>query len=132
MILDSLTRRSFGALMLSSVAACGGIPASNPEEEALPSFLEGYGPIFDAGFTLPGIPVEYTQGINRRMEGFYTGEAEPGTIDVDPYSKFLYLIQEDGRAIRRRQNGVYTGRDCNGTSTSRMSYQTSRDSTTVW
>jgi len=117
MISDSITRRSFGALMLSSAAACGQLPFSNPEVEETPQFLEGYGPIFDAGYTLPGIPEEYTQGINRRMEGFYTGEAEPGTIDVDPYSKFLYLIQEDGRAVRYPVGVGRAGRSFSGRGT---------------
>ena len=120
MISDSLSRRAFGALSLSAIAACARVPASNPEEEALPQFLPGYEPIFDAGFTLPGIPQEYTQGINRRMEGFYTGEAEPGTIDVDPYSKFLYLIEEDGRAIRYPVGVGRAGRSFSGRGTIKL------------
>ncbi len=113
-----VSRRAFGAMMLSSVAACGRrVPASNPEIEQLPQFLDGYGPLPDAGFTLPGVPPEYLEGINRRMEGIYTGEAEAGTIDVDPYAKFLYLVQEDGRAIRYPVGVGRAGRSFSGTGT---------------
>ena len=116
-----LSRRTFGAMMLSTAAACGPrVPASNPEAEALPQFLPGYGPIPDAGFTLPGIPEELTLGINRRMEGIYTGEAEPGTIDVDPYAKFLYLVQENGRAIRYPVGVGRAGRSFSGSGTIRL------------
>lgn len=98
-----IPRRAFGALLLSSVAACGGgVPQSNIVGSFLDTddFLPEYEPIFDAGFNLPGIPKRFTQGVNRRMEGFYQGEQGPGTLDVDPYAKFLYYINEDGTAVR--------------------------------
>lgn len=95
-----LSRRSFGAmLLLTTAAACAG---QEPEVEAPPAetYLPGYEPIEDAGYSLPGIPMKYTQGINRRMEGIYTGEAPLGSIDVDPYAKFLYHVREDGTTTR--------------------------------
>ena len=97
-----LSRRHFTGMMLSTVAACGPrIPESNAVVEPVEmQFLEGYGPIFDAGYDLPAIPSKYTQGVNRRMTGTYLGEQGPGTLDVDPYAKFLYFIEESGRAIR--------------------------------
>jgi lipoprotein-anchoring transpeptidase ErfK/SrfK len=120
MITMKYTRRSFGAMLLSSTAACGTVvPSSNPEIEQV-QFLEGYGPTPDAGFILPGIPEEYTQGVNRRMTGRYTGEAAPGTIDVDPYAKFLYLVKEDGRAIRYPVGVGRAGRSIRGSATIRL------------
>ncbi len=97
----NLSRRAFGAMLLSSVAACGpSVPASNSDAPVAINFAPGYEPIFDAGYNLPGIPPEYTMGDNRRMTGLYLGEQGPGTLDVDPYAKFLYFIEEDGRAVR--------------------------------
>ena len=56
---STYSRRAFAAMMLSSTAACGAFrrkpPASNPLPEELPSFMDGYGPLLDAGFNLPGI-----------------------------------------------------------------------------
>lgn len=111
-----LTRRAFGAMLLASTAACAPRrPISNPVVAPILEFMDGYGPIFDAGYDLPGIHSIYLQGINRRMTGQYLGEAEPGSIDVDPYSKFLYHVKFDGTAVRYpvgvgRQGRTLSGR----------------------
>ena len=121
MIPASLTRRTFGAMLLSTTAACSvRVPASNPSEAELPQFLEGYGPLPDAGFNLPGIPMEYTQGVNRRMTGIYTGEAAPGTIDVDPYAKFQKQEKDDGTAIRYPVGVGRAGRSIRGSATIKL------------
>ena len=100
-ITTKYSRRAFGALLLGTTAACAStIPESMLEIPQAMSFLDGYGPIFDAGYNLPGIPVELTQGVNRRMTGIYMGEAPPNSIDVDPYAKFLYHVKDDGTAVR--------------------------------
>lgn len=100
----AMTRRSFGALTLGTVAACGPrIPVSNPDDlvvPQLPVFDAGYEPLFDAGYNLPGITSDFTVGVNRRMSGMYLGEAPFNSIDVDPYAKFLYHIKEDGSTTR--------------------------------
>lgn len=123
--ISKLTRRSFGAMSLAGLAAgcTRRIPNSNPEPvEVIPAmqFSEGYGPIFDAGYNLPAIPSVYTQGINRRMEGIYTGEGRPGTIDVDPYAKFLYFINEDLTAIRYPVGVGRAGRSLSGRATIKL------------
>lgn len=94
----TLTRRSFGALALGSLAACATTPDDSLGELVVPGvqYLDDYGPLFDAGYTLPPVPEEFTQGVNRRMTGVYVGEQSPGTIDVDPYAKLLYFIPESG------------------------------------
>ncbi|MEZ5798295.1 MAG: hypothetical protein R3D63_12880 [Paracoccaceae bacterium] len=38
--------------------------------------------------------------MNRRIVGTYLGEQPPGTIDVDPYAKFLYLVREGDQSVR--------------------------------
>ena len=56
-----LTRRSFGAMMLASTAAACGprVPYTEiPTRADRPDFLDGYGPLPDAGYNLPGIPTE--------------------------------------------------------------------------
>ena len=97
----TLTRRSFGSLMLGSLAACAAPVTQDGDGPGVEvpgvDFIDGYGPIFDAGVhTLPPVPAGYTQGVNRRMTGVYVGEQEPGTIEVDPYAKFLYWIPPEG------------------------------------
>jgi lipoprotein-anchoring transpeptidase ErfK/SrfK len=88
-------------MLASTAAACApAVPQSNVDAMPEPQFLEGYGPIFDAGYNLPGIPEQYLMGVNRRMSGTYLGEAPAGSIDVDPYAKFLYLVNYDGTCVR--------------------------------
>lgn len=110
--------------MLGSTAACAlRQPEQIPVEIILPSFLEEYEPLFDAGFDLPGIPVEYTTGINRRMSGIYLGEAPENSIDVDPYAKFLYHVKGDGTAIRYPIGVGRAGRSFSGTGVIRLKKQ---------
>lgn len=119
-----VSRRAFAAMILASAAACTRrVPASNvvslvdtPPPSALPEVV-GYGPIADAGYNLPGIPPEFLQGDNRRAYGLYTGEAEWGSIDVDPYAKFLYHIKPDGTATRYPVGVGRQGRSINGGAT---------------
>lgn len=123
---DSATfsRRAFAAMMLASAAACSrrGVPDSAPAKPALPviNFAPGYGPIQDGEYYLPGIPDTYTQGINRRMFGDYLGEQEGGTIDVDPYAKFLYLVRDDGTAVRYPVGVGRQGRSISGGATIKL------------
>ena len=121
----NLTRRSFAAMaMASTAAACAPrVPATEIEPPAPVSFVEGYGPIEDAGYILPGIPSEYLQGVNRRMDGWYNGEAGPNTLDVDPYAKFLYHVREDGTTTRYPVGVGRAGRSIRGTATMKFMRQ---------
>lgn len=121
MPLTQLTRRSFGAMMLGTAAACARpVPFSDPVVTADETFVDGYGPTEDAGYFLPGIPSEYLQGVNRRMSGIYNGEAPPNTIDVDPYAKFLYHVRADGTTTRYPVGVGRAGRSIRGAATIRI------------
>lgn len=112
------SRRGFGALALAGLAGCvPQAPFSNVGGPFEPEFIDGYGPVQDAGYTLPGIPSEYLQGVNRRMTGQYIGEAPLGSIDVDPYAKFLYHVKFDGSAVRYPVGVGRQGRTLSGTAT---------------
>jgi len=117
-----LTRRSFGAMLLATTAACARPPQQPPSPPA-PQFVEGYGPIEDAGYNLPGIPDKYLQGVNRRMSGIYNGEAGPNTIDVDPFAKFLYHVRADGTTTRYPVGVGRAGRSIRGGATIRLKKQ---------
>ncbi len=116
-----MTRRRFlsatGALAASSVlAACTtarpAIPYA-PEPIAPPAFapLEDYatmyGPTMDDGFSLPAIPYQKVDPqFLRQIVPDPTG-ARPGTVVVDTTGHHLYLVRDDGMAIRY---GVGLGR----------------------
>lgn len=118
------TRRAFGVLMLGAAAGCAPrrTPVSNPEKAVVPGprFADGYGPLVDGEYNLPGIPETYTQGINRRMFGNYLGEQDAGTIDVDPYAKFLYNVKADGTAVRYPVGVGRQGRSISGGATIKL------------
>ena len=103
--------------LMSGAAAC--TPRAEGEDAVdvsrlMPDFIEGYGPIEDAGYILPPIPAEYTQGVNRRMSGIYLGEAPPNSLDVDPYAKFLYHVKDDGTCKRYPVGVGRAGRSIRG------------------
>ena len=101
MSFSHLSRRTFLSLSgFAALSACGSGSVDETSAPAAVGFLPGYGPIFDSGYTLPGIPTEYLQGVNRRITGTYLGEQAPGTIDVDPYAKFLYYVQTGADSVR--------------------------------
>ena len=118
MSVQRFTRRSFATMaLMSGAAAC--TPRAEGEDAVdvsrlMPDFIEGYGPIEDAGYILPPIPAEYTQGVNRRMSGIYLGEAPPNSLDVDPYAKFLYHVKDDGTCTRYPVGVGRAGRSIRG------------------
>lgn len=98
---DPISRRLFIALSGSAaLTACAAPPDSAGDVGPGVQFLPAYAPVFDSGYALPAIPASYTQGDNRRMTGTYQGEQPVGTIDVDPYAKFLYFVQAGPNTIR--------------------------------
>jgi lipoprotein-anchoring transpeptidase ErfK/SrfK len=96
MFVETISRRGFLALTgLGGLAACAAPAVEDPT-----AHLPEYGPITDSGINLNAIPLQFTQGVNRRITGTYLGEQPVGTIDVDPYAKFLYLVREGDQSVR--------------------------------
>lgn len=118
--LTNLTRRSFGAMMLASTAAACTPRVAEVEIPQPVTYVDGYGPLEDAGYRLPGIPSEYLQGVNRRASGIYNGEQEPNTLDVDPYAKFLYHVRPDGTTTRYPVGVGRAGKSIRGNATIRL------------
>ncbi|WP_231575913.1 L,D-transpeptidase [Pseudorhodobacter ferrugineus] len=112
MIKASLNRRTFMSLSGSALLAGCATPPNAPNPNV--GFIEGYGPLFDSGYTLPGVPVEYLQGVNRRITGTYLGEQPVGTVDVDPYAKFLYFVREGANSVRFPIGAGRAGRSFSG------------------
>ncbi|MFN3972026.1 MAG: L,D-transpeptidase [Gemmobacter sp.] len=96
-----MSRRLF--LSLSGTAALTACAAPAPvtvDGIGQTGYLQAYGPIYDSGYALPPIPLQFTESPNRRITGTYLGEQGPGTIDVDPYAKFLYFVREGADSVR--------------------------------
>jgi len=99
------TRRAFAALTPLFLAACVS-QRQQPYEAAprgpqiSPQYLSMYGERPDEQHPLPATDLtEVEPQFLRRIVSYPTRE-QPGTIVVDTDNRFLYLVQENGRAIR--------------------------------
>jgi lipoprotein-anchoring transpeptidase ErfK/SrfK len=88
--------RIFAILALPLLAACAG----TAKQSKTPDVVPGYEGIQDGEFFIEPVPAQYLYDGNRREEVDYAGGEGPGTIVVDTHSRKLYLVMEDGRAMR--------------------------------
>jgi lipoprotein-anchoring transpeptidase ErfK/SrfK len=120
----SLTAPSLGACVpqqpvgasLAAVAGPGprSLPAEPPEaaEAELPAespraVFASYGPVPGEPFPVPAAPLSRIHPAYLRTRVVYARGERPGTIVVDPRSRYLYFVEGGGTAIRY---GVGVGR----------------------
>lgn len=96
-----ITAISF-ALLLGACAPAPTVDRSELMINGVPfaAIVPEYGILPDGEYTLPPVPPEYLQGVNRRVLMPYPGEERAGTIEIDPHAKFLYWVMDDGMAMR--------------------------------
>ena len=95
-------RTALAAVALSaSLAGCSTVGS-------LPMFTNSYAAVSDAGYSLPRIPMDKVQRKYHRQVVRYETKEKPGTIVVDTGAKFLYLVLENGKAMRY---GIGVGRE---------------------
>jgi lipoprotein-anchoring transpeptidase ErfK/SrfK len=91
------------ALLLSAVMA-GCVSTQMPAQDVRlgpdPTYAAMYGPRPNEAFPLPATDISEVDPQYLRHEVAYNGPEAPGTIVVDTGSRFLYLVRENGRAIR--------------------------------
>jgi len=110
-----ITRRAliFAApLVLAGCAPQGAAPggaALNASGAVMvdPRYAAIYGPVANEPFPVEAVDLSQLQPQFLRQEVAYQTAERPGTVVVDPNSRFLYLVQENGRALRY---GVGVGR----------------------
>ena len=104
-----LSRRTF-LLGVSAVAAGVSLPASRSFAQSAAdqsAYRSMYAPIDDDLYPVPGIDLSrINPAYLRRVVRYETAEV-PGTIVVDPQTRYLYLVLRDGMAVRY---GVGVGR----------------------
>ncbi len=72
-----------------------------PEVQTAKSEYEAmYGAVNDRGNLIPALDVSKIADRNLRREVDYATTEPVGTIVVDPYARYLYLVQPGGKAIR--------------------------------
>ncbi len=72
------------------------------------AFYSMYGPIEDERFPVPPVDVSRIDPVYLRQPVAWDGPEAPGSIVVDPDERFLYLVGNDGDAMRY---GVGVGRE---------------------
>lgn len=80
-----------------------------------PDVWHRYGQLNDAGHLLPAIPIERVSPELLRQKVDYPTTEKPGTLVVDTRSRFLYLVEGNGQALRYgvglgRQGYAWSGR----------------------
>ena len=104
-----LNRRAF-VLGLPAAAVCSTLPTGSSLAQLAVSrstYQALYAPIDDDLYPIPGIDLsKINQNYLRKVIPYETSEA-PGTIVIDPRSRYLYLVLRDGMAVRY---GVGVGR----------------------
>ncbi|WP_083656589.1 L,D-transpeptidase [Mongoliimonas terrestris] len=107
-----VSRRLFLAGLPLALSACagGGVPmaeiVTDPRRD--PRYLAMYGPQPNEAFPIPAIDLRQIDPRYFRREVDYITDEAPGTIVVEPYDKYLYLVQPGGRAMRY---GIGVGRE---------------------
>ena len=87
-----------------ALAACVTGSAATPPVAAKPRLsptdAARYGALDDGGFHIPGVaPDDLAPRNVRQLVRDPTGQ-QPGTLVVDPKNRYLYLVQENGKALR--------------------------------
>lgn len=85
------------------VAGCVTQPqpaAVTPDGGIDPYYVSMYGPVPNEPFPVPALNIRRVDPRYFRQIVDYTGPHRPGTIVVDPNQKFLYLVLENGKAMR--------------------------------
>lgn len=65
-----------------------------------PAYVSMYGAINDNGTIIPAVDVSKIDKRNLRQVVDYKTDEPVGTVVVDPYARFLYLVMENGKALR--------------------------------
>ncbi len=99
----SMSRRLFMLSMPAFLAACsttgGGLESIAPTGPD-PYYVAMYGPQQEEKFPLPATDISKVDQRFFRQQVDYHRSELPGTLVVDTANRFLYLVQENGKAMR--------------------------------
>ncbi|HWW46388.1 MAG TPA: L,D-transpeptidase [Xanthobacteraceae bacterium] len=98
----ALVRLAAAAASTLFLAACNTTSAPQPEAPSLFSSLDvqRYSAVTDEAFHVPAVELAELKPENMRQLVDYPTRHAPGTLVVDPHQRFLYLVQEGGKALR--------------------------------
>ncbi|WP_421724138.1 L,D-transpeptidase [Bauldia sp.] len=94
---------------MAVLAGCSTATETKDGKPIDPLIVSMYAPVPGEPFRIPAVPVSKVDSQYFRQTVATPGHIpnEPGVIVVDPYSHFLYLVQDDGQSLRY---GIGVGR----------------------
>ncbi|MCG6121108.1 MAG: L,D-transpeptidase [Microvirga sp.] len=99
-----ISRRVFLAGMPLTLTACVSAAQAPPPVAAIPFvdpfYVSMYGALPEERFPVPAIDLTEVDPVYLRQEVIFAGPEGPGEVVVDPARRFLYLVRENGRALR--------------------------------
>ncbi|MFV0244865.1 MAG: L,D-transpeptidase [Qingshengfaniella sp.] len=118
---NRLPRPRHTILALVGLLLLGACVPSDPRLDGsgplAPQAMRQYGSVRDGDVVIPAVPSQYLTADTMRQIVPYTTDEAPGTIIVDPYAHRLYLILEDGQALRYTVAVGEAGRNFSGRAT---------------
>ncbi|RRH73799.1 L,D-transpeptidase [Falsigemmobacter faecalis] len=108
-----------GLLFLVLAACAAPQPPEPPPAPAhlTPEVLAHYGSRPDGEVELPAVPARYLSPENLRQEVNFITDERPGTVIVDPWTRHLYYVLPENRAVRYRVAVGDEGRAFSGQAT---------------
>ena len=103
---SAFSRRATIIALPMLLGACAGIPAPasrlpvSNEASVDPADAARYGSKPDEPFAIQPVDLRKMDPKLLRQEVDFPTDQPPGTIVVDPHARFLYLVQENGKALR--------------------------------
>ncbi|ORE99201.1 L,D-transpeptidase [Aurantimonas sp. 22II-16-19i] len=123
--MTSKTLRAAGLIALGLAAA--GCSTTQPPSRTLayqqpqpqpdPRIARMYGAEEDQGWRIPAVDPQKIEPRNIRQIVDYRTDETPGTLVVDPHARFLYLVMENGKAMRYGVGVGKAGLEFTGTGT---------------
>ncbi|MGU3575409.1 L,D-transpeptidase [Brucellaceae bacterium C25G] len=96
----SLTRRAFIVGLPAALAACNSTQAVKEDLRISPYHQAMYAPVEGEPFPVPAPDLKKIDPQYYRREVAYSSGYMPGTVVIDTQRRFLYVQQENGRALR--------------------------------
>lgn len=117
----STGRIAAGLVLPFMVAACTSVLPPTREAAApppeVPQETLRYGAVETEQFRIPAVSLKQLQARNMRQLVDYPTDQPPGTVVVDPHQRYLYLVQEGGKALRYGVGVGKAGLEFTGTAT---------------
>lgn len=122
--MTSKTLRAAGLIALGLVAGCSttrpapqSLAYQQPKPQPDPRIARMYGAEEDQGWRIPAVDPQKMERRNIRQVVDYQTDQPPGTLVVDPHARFLYLVMENGKAMRYGVGVGKAGLEFTGTGT---------------